>query len=428
MPQWAYTVPLPPWFDADERNGIRAALAVDGEYEIHRRVSASDVFVYTSNFDRTKRSAASAVRAFLQLDDKHMDGNEKVEMRVVDGEVDHINVYPHIPDLRRRMQSIIADPRHESGIQRAEMAMAPLRMSLQAYIPAFSMFITQFSWINAADHFTCRQVRSGGSKYAVDPLSLFEVADSDGNGEIDPEELRVVLDGVCEPPIGDVDMKRMHASISNGKGTITFEEFAEYVRKPLPNIPKADMKNISDTARECIASINDGIDPEYHGGFSNEDAVGATMAHLCRRFRAWYIDDTILHYCIGKLAGIISNDFSAECDEQTHPMFTFHSGHDVTVAPFLSVLKSNGWDPSSGDVWPGYASAVLVELLEDTSSGERYVQASSFSGFHLGATDGDVAFAPVKMDGEVDIGGSAVVPLKQFCAKMDALSASRECT
>ena len=216
------------------------------EIETHGSVKASDVFVYSSNFDRTKRSAASAVRAFIDEEE-----TERVRMRVVEGAADHINVYPHIPALRRRMQSIIADPGNETGIQRAEMAMAPLRMSLQAYIPAFSMFIAPFSWINAADHFTCRQVRSGGSEYAVDPLSLFGDADADGNGEICLEELRAVVDGVCEPPISDDDMKRMHDSVSNGKGAIRFEEFADFVKRPLPPIPEADLDKISEAAQSA---------------------------------------------------------------------------------------------------------------------------------------------------------------------------------
>ena len=208
-------------------------------------------------------------------------------------------------------------------------------------------------------------------------------------------------------------MKRMHSAMSGGKGEIGANEFAAFVRKPPPNIPEDDMRRIRSTAKDCIAAIDDGIDAAFHGGFADDDAAGATVAHLCRRFRAWYTDDEILRLCIGGLMRIVSSDFSAS-SESSLPKFTFHSGHDVTVAPCIAVLKSGGWDPSNGDVWPGYASAVVLELLE-ASDGEKYVRGSSFQGFHLGSASGDVSISPFKMDGEVDVGGGErAVPLDAF--------------
>ena len=96
-------------------------------------------------------------------------------------------------------------------------------------IPAFSMFITPFSWIAASDHFYCRQMRAEYVRHKVeegveaektdavegepsslnratwdyDTVALFHEIDGDGNGEIDLSELREVLDKVCGGCWGD---------------------------------------------------------------------------------------------------------------------------------------------------------------------------------------------------------------------------------
>ena len=112
------------------------------------------------------------------------------------------------------------------------------------------------------------------------------------------------------------------------------------------------------------------------------------------------------------------------------------SGHDVSVAPVLASLSARGWDPYAGDLWPGYASAVRLELVcddgeaggigardgeasvplaergqLDVDTGKCYVRAFYFPGFHLGnarseaeADDGafleSIAWERVKMEGE----------------------------
>ena len=213
----------------------------------------------------------------------------------------------------------------------------------------------------------------------------------------------------------------------------------------------------------------DRIDPVMHGGGRDADAqtgasgditTGVVMAHLCRRFSAWYRDDAILGMAAGRLTRKLLDGFEAsalslslspssssstagareQCKvgakggigEASASMSTkgreasvvLHSGHDVTVAPMLSVVKEGGWDPESGDLWPGYAAALRIELLREEDRGELFVRALYFPGFHLGNTgnDGDlkVVFQPLavrgaRKDGVADkIATAALVPFENF--------------
>ena len=186
----------------------------------------------------------------------------------------------------------------------------------------------------------------------------------------------------------------------------------------------------------------DNIDPVIHGGGRDADAetgnssdiiTGVVMAHLCRRFGAWYRDDAILGMAAGRLTRKVVEGFEqgaaaiaeegGEALSEHRPVLVLHSGHDVTVAPMLSVVKDGGWDPESGDLWPGYAAALRIELLrEEKLDGKLFVRALYFPGFHLGNTgnDGDlkVEFEPLRVRGT----GAELVPFDSFRKAVEAVA------
>lgn len=192
----------------------------------------------------------------------------------------------------------------------------------------------------------------------------------------------------------------------------------------------------------------DNIDPVIHGGGRDADAetgssgditTGVVMAHLCRRFGAWYRDEAILGMAAGRLTRKVLDGFqrgavaaavaaAAEPGEDDSaseqvPALVIHSGHDVTVAPMISVVKDGGWDPEGGDLWPGYAAALRIELLrEERDDGELFVRALYFPGFHLGNTgnDGDlkVEFEPLTVRGT----GAELVPFEDFRKAVEGIA------
>ena len=479
-------------------------------------VDRSDCAIYSSNFTRTVRSAQSVVGGFLDLptvgEPLNPEERTPLKVRVTTEEEDHINVYAHVPGLARRMSAVVSDPDHPSGVHAAEQAMKPLARALENAIPAYAMFIKPFSWIGIADHFYCREMRVEGDECEEDSEkwvanahveSLFHEIDGDGDGELSLDELRAVLDKVCDRRVSDGDVRRVwRAMIDGGKrgggggaaeansigsddgadaqggggGAAAAEvvglvEFSEFVRRGLPSIPDADLAKVQRVAEAHVAEgLGDGMEPRLHAGATRpgmEAIVGATMAHLCRRFHAWYRDEETLRLAVGRMMRLVHRSFEARIDGSSSSAdvvrhdgvpFVFHSGHDVTIAPVVAALSANGWDPYAGDVWPGYASAVRIELVqgdklvqdqledeEEKGRGEGglvsddeidatrcYVRAFYFPGFHLGNARSEaeadsnaflesIDWTPIPMNGEEEVWGEEeegalvrAVPLETF--------------
>ena len=393
---------------------------------VYGAVDRADCVVYSSNFTRTVRSAQSMLGGFLDLATARAEDAEAAEaaaplrINVTSDANDHINVYAHVPGLARRMAAIVNDPEHHSGVHAAEQAMAPLTRALESAIPCYAMFIKSFSWIGAADHFYCREMRrdavAGGYRdahAAVDAEddgvtnahveALFHEIDNDADGAISLEELRGVLDVVCARRVSDGDALRVYRSMLGEDGEaagagasrgdalppLRLSHFAAFVRRGLPAIPADDLARVAaaaSAAGDAVASLGDRMDPRRHAGATppGMDAiVGVAMSHLCRRFHAWYCDDETLRLAVGRMMRLVTHSFEARIAASAgagagcvggkygHAApFIVHSGHDVSVAPVLASLSARGWDPYAGDVWPGYASAVRLELVCDDGEAE----------------------------------------------------------
>ena len=88
------------------------------------------VFTYTSNFHRTQRTAQSVLQGLLDVNPTDAAIKEHGKIRVsvtADPSTDHINVYPHMPELGQRMKEIVVDKDHPSRLHAAEKEMAPLK-------------------------------------------------------------------------------------------------------------------------------------------------------------------------------------------------------------------------------------------------------------------------------------------------------------
>ena len=323
---------------------------------VYGTVDRADCVVYSSNFTRTVRSAQSMLGGFLDLATAKADDVEAAEaaaplrINVTSDANDHINVYAHVPGLARRMAAIVNDPEHHSGVFAAEQAMAPLTRALESAIPCYAMFIKTFSWIGAADHFYCREMRrdaaAGGYRdahAAVDAEddgvtnahveALFHEIDFDADGAISLEELRGVLDVVCARRVSDGDARRVYramlgeegeaagagasASGSDALPPLRLSHFAAFVRRGLPAIPAEDLARVAaaaSAAGDAVASLGDRMDPLRHAGATppGMDAiVGAAMAHLCRRFHAWYGDEETLRLAVGRMMRLVTHSFEA---------------------------------------------------------------------------------------------------------------------
>lgn len=109
---------------------------------------AGKILTYTSNFNRTQRSVQSVLRGILDINDNGgngygCDGLEKIPVYVTaNPSTDHINVYPHMPQLGQRMKEIVADETHPSGLNAAEKKMAPLRSILSQVSCALQLVAT----------------------------------------------------------------------------------------------------------------------------------------------------------------------------------------------------------------------------------------------------------------------------------------------
>ena len=99
-----------------------------------------------------------------------------------------------------------------------------------------------------------------------------------------------------------------------------------------------------------------------------EAAIAArTIAHTLWRFNSWYKDDAILGRAAAPLLERICGQFErarARGDDHADaPALAVYSGHDVTVLPVLHALGV------CATKWPGYASAITLELWQHECDG-----------------------------------------------------------
>eukprot|EP00741_Cyanophora_paradoxa_P002437 tig00000076_g2362.t1 len=73
---------------------------------------------------------------------------------------------------------------------------------------------------------------------------------------------------------------------------------------------------------------------------------------------------------IGRLVGEVVSALRAAAEGRPGPRFILYSGHDTSVAPFLSAFKAY-----DGKAWPPYASHVSLELLVN-ADGDYFVRLS----------------------------------------------------
>eukprot|EP01024_Parvocaulis_polyphysoides_P028864 TRINITY_DN26055_c0_g1_i1.p1 TRINITY_DN26055_c0_g1~~TRINITY_DN26055_c0_g1_i1.p1 ORF type:complete len:148 (+),score=20.55 TRINITY_DN26055_c0_g1_i1:41-445(+) len=67
----------------------------------------------------------------------------------------------------------------------------------------------------------------------------FELYDSDGSGEIDTKELKIVMSKTSGPRITKREVQKKISDVDDdGSGTISYEEFLKYTVKPRRRSPK----------------------------------------------------------------------------------------------------------------------------------------------------------------------------------------------
>jgi len=420
-------------------HGLRSHFEEGGLFEgIEPEKQFSLVKAYASNYSRTQLSAQATLAGIFGLQaDGTLDTNESllrpppkswfgmthvpvadlplsrtVPVTVLPPEQEYINIYPFSKELQSEMRQVMierAQTKLSEEEQIKESRWSQVKKEITESVPAFAYNLQPFSWSSSLDILACRRSRKSVSRdgrrsrlFMTDVISnLFSTLDLDGNGVIDVDELRDGLREMACDWLSDADLKNINSAAQsvggqNEEDGVTLSQLTHLLQSEPTNL--ATDSYVDGVSLSLSLSIRPTNHTHTHT-HTHHRYYEDVCAKMCDQFELWYNEPHILRRVLRPMVSRIMDPMlEATKSTQEYPRVVLHSGHDISILPWLHLLDA--WTSAAG--WPEYSAAIRLDLLRRLDDDKMFVRITYNKGFTDSESSDYVAhFEPI-MSGLLD--------------------------